>query len=122
MPSILNDIAISVPILTAAYYPTFVRCKGMKLRSASSFNFIEGFFQDLRYGLRTPRNSPGFMIVAVVTLALGIGAATSVLSRASALFAPNGDTQLLSPQSLTYSFPFNGRGRVRSSKDLLTPS
>jgi len=45
MPSILNDIAISVPILTAAYYPTFVRCKGMKLRSASSFNFIEVFFK-----------------------------------------------------------------------------
>ena len=74
------------------------------------FPSLESFLQDLRFGLRLLARAPGFVLVAVLTLAIGIGANTAVFSSVNALLLrqlPYRDPDRLVSIYLTY-LPYAG--------------
>src|SRR5687768_10868114 len=79
-----------------------------KTRDAWLFPSIEALSQDIRFALRSLQRAPGFALVAVLTLALGIGATTAMFTVVDALVLR--PVPFHNPDDLAYLYMGTNRG------------
>jgi predicted permease len=72
---------------------------------------LETLLQDVRYGARMLRKNPGFAAVAVLTLAIGIGANTSIFTVTNTLMLRSLSLPVRDPQELVQASVFGVSGR-----------
>ncbi len=84
---------------------------------------LEKLLRDLRFGLRSLRQSPGFTATAIVTLALGVGANTAVFSLMNAVLLRS--LPVSDPDRLVYlrtTNPPHGTGTIDSNQTFSYPT
>src|SRR5499426_4556738 len=90
-----------------------------KVREARAGHQLENLWRDLRYGLQTLRRNPGFTAVAVLSLALGIGANTAVFSLMDAVLLKM--LPVKKPEQLVFLERGGGPPSPKSSSNITYP-
>jgi predicted permease len=90
-------------------------------RSSWGFPFLESLVQDIHYAVRGLLKAPGFSVVAILTLALGIGAVTAIFSIANTVILRplpyNDSRRLLQVWTITAMFPDFSMGNSKPKFD-----
>ena len=73
------------------------------VRAAWGWTWLDGLFADVRYSIRTLRRQPAFVSIAVLSLALAIGANSAMFSFADAMLLRPLPPDSIAPSTSTFS-------------------